>query len=381
MRWLIGMSAAAAATLALGAPDAQACSPSDPELVRTFPAEGGVLPRGAALLLHGTVLMPDRLAVTIDGDPAELVLLPDHSNGYTFVGWDWAYETMAVQVEPTPRVGSTVVVTGDPCLQWEGQSFCDEVELVYTVGEADELAPDGPTELWYDVYDHGHQAMTHGHCGSISAQLEITIHTELERERLEYPLEYHLHRRPRDASGPWALVEHDWLLDAEAHDPSPRWLYPLEDVAELLPLAEAYCLRLRTLDASGNLGGQLEVCPPCHDQRGPGEEGGFVEWPDGAPEYDDESLYPDGYCPLAVASEDTGGTTGTEEEPAGSTSDGEEPEPGSSSSGAPSADGVTARGCACAATPTGGPWASLGGLLGLVLLGLRRGSAGPQRDR
>lgn len=287
-RWLVPLGAAA--LLLPIARDANACSPWDPALDRTFPAQGDILPAGALLLLDGQVLSPDHLSVTVDGEPAALVLVHERSRGLYYWLWESAYRTMALRIEPPPQPGQAIVVTGDPCLEWAGMSFCDPVELIYSVGEADSEPPDAPVELWYDVYDHGEVASADSSCGATTAQLEFTIWTEIGRERLEYPLEYRLSRRPRDLPRAWDVVEHDWLRDAKAFDPQFRWQYLIQAVQDLLPLAEALCLRLQTFDASGNLGGEIEVCPPCHDQFA-GSTGVFA-WPYGLPSYDDAWLYP-----------------------------------------------------------------------------------------
>lgn len=361
---------------------AQACSPADPALARTYPAAGGVLPAGALLLLDGQVLRPEQLVGTVDGQPAQLVLVPEHSHSFQYWGWDQGYRTMALRVEPPPLPGQTIVITGDPCFQWEGFSYCDEVELVYTVGEADVEPPDAPADLWYDVYDHGMEATRHEPCAwNSSVRFELTIHTEIERSGLEYPLEYHLSRRPRDAPGEWTLVEHDWLRDAEAHDPWFQWLFSLADVESVLPLAEAYCLRLQTFDASDNLGGELEVCPPCHDELGPEEFSFIALWPDGSPSYDDEWLYPGGYCPAALEPEPEPGTSTGDEGFESSTSGAlePEPEPGSSSGDALPGGDLPDRGCACVATPAGRVGSSAGLLLGLLLLGAGRSSTARRR--
>jgi hypothetical protein len=386
MRWTLAIGAAL--LLVPNPRDANACSPYDPVLDRTYPPVGGVLPEGAALLLDGQVLRPENLAVTVDDQPAQLVFVSERSHGLDYWGWDEAYRTMVFHIEPPPQPGQTIVVTGDPCFQWKGMSYCDPVELVYTVGDADTDPPDAPAELWYDVYDHGSDASSSNPCGAEEwARFEITIGTEIERSVLEYPLEYRLSRRPREAPGEWVLVEHDWLRDAEAHDPYFRWQYLLEAVEDLLPLAEAFCMRLQTFDASENLGGELEVCPPCHDQIG-GEEASFLgPWPDGLPSYDDEWLYPDGHCPAALEpGDETGvGTTGTtgDDENTGPSTTGEDPVPepddssGSSGSELPASD-LPDRGCACVATPASRGWTAAGTLLGLLLLGALR-SGGPSR--
>lgn len=355
--------------------EARACSPHEPALERTYPEAGGVIPEGALLLLDGQVLRPEQLAVTVDGVAAQLVLVPEHSHGFHYWGWDEAYRTMALRIEPPPQPGQTIVVTGDPCFQWKGMAYCDEVELVYTVGEADVDPPDAPANLWYDVYDHGSEAAGHEPCtANPPVRFEITIETEIERSVLEYPLEYHLSRRPRDAPGQWTLVEYDWLRDAEAHDPWFQWLFSLAAVESVLPLAEAYCLRLQTFDASENLGGEVEVCPPCHDELGPDEWSFIGPWPDGPPSYDDEWRYPDGHCPTALEPEDEIGTSTGDESPTSSTSGAlePEPEPGSSSGDALPGSDLRDRGCACVATPAGRVGSSAGLLLGLLLLGAWR---------
>ena len=366
------------AAAGLAGREARACSPWDPSLDRTFPPAGEALPHGAALLLDGHVLMPDELAVTVDGQPAELVLLPEHSVAFHHFGWGFAYRTMALHIKPVPEPGQMVVLTGDPCLQVEEQTYCEEIELSYPVGEADPDAPDAPAELWYDVYDHESEASTHSSCGSSSARFELTVHAEIERQVLEFPLEYQLSRRPRAEPDAWSLIEHDWLFDAEAHDPSIRWQHVLAAVEELLPLAEAYCLRLQTFDASENLGGELEVCPPCRDQVGPGDEGGFIAWPEGYPAYDDDSFYPEGHCPAALqpgedsgSSGDSGGDEGTEPATTGTSGTSMDAASGSSGDALPSADSAGS-GCACTAASAGRTEGAVGGLLGLLLLGLRR---------
>jgi MYXO-CTERM domain-containing protein len=376
MRWLLGI--VAAVMLVPGVPEARACSPAEPSLVRTYPAEGSMLPEGADLLLEGWVLRPELLTVAVDDQPAELLLVPERSVGFDHWGWDFAYHLMAFRIEPPPQPGQTIAITGDPCLEWKGESWCDEVVLLYTVGQADAAGPDAPADLWYDVYDHGMEVTDHQLCtANPPVRYEVTIDTEIERHVLEYPLEYRVSRRMRDAPGAWGLVAHDWMLDAEAHDPSLRWLFSLADVDTLLPLAEAWCLRLQTFDASENLGGEVEVCPPCHDQIE--DEASFLAyWPSSSPSYDDEWRYPDGHCPEALERDDTTGTesmdaTGDDESTASSVTSGEpDPETGSSSGSDLPASDLPDRGCACSSSPTGGGWASSGMLLGLLLLGFRR---------
>lgn len=367
-----------AAAGVLHAPPVEACSPWEPALERTFPPAGGELPEGAALLLYGHVIVPDHLTVTLDGVPAELHLLPERSRSVWFFLWGQAFETIAVQIEPTPQVGQTVVVTGDPCLQDEGID-CDEVELVYTVTEPDVDLPDAPIELYYDTYDHGSVATSYTSCGNSSAQYELSIHTEIGREILEFPLEYRLLRRPRAQEDGWGLVEHGWLLDEDDKGPWLRWKWLLEEVEGVLPLAEAYCLRFETADASDNLGGALEVCPPCHDQFGAEDGGGsFLAWPDGLPPYTDASIVPDGYCPQSVLDDTDGTETGLDDSDGGATTTGTSGSLDDPTTGAPDGetDGdaptgqVQARGCGCTAGRSDPMW--LAGWAIFVIVARRR---------
>src|SRR5690606_2621125 len=103
----IGLTMFLGAAAGLAGREARACSPWDPSLDRTFPPAGEALPHGAALLLDGHVLMPDELAVTVDGQPAELVLLPEHSVAFDHFGWGLAYRTMAKWSKATLCSGSS----------------------------------------------------------------------------------------------------------------------------------------------------------------------------------------------------------------------------------------------------------------------------------
>jgi hypothetical protein len=209
--------------------------------------------------------------------------------------------------------------------------------LSFTIGEPDLDAPDAPAELWYDVYDNELIATTSWtSCGgSVDARYEITVRAEIEEERLEYPLEFRLSRRPRNSPEGWVVVENGWLLgEEESYFGWFRWLYHPSEVGSLLPLATAFCLRLETFDPSENLGGAIEVCPPCRDQVG-GEPPAFTPWPDSPPKYTDDWRYPGGYCPASLEPEDGDGAEGGHD---GSGTDGEP------STGSTSAAGATSSG-------------------------------------
>lgn len=340
VRWLAGIGVVAG--VLARAPEARACSPWDASLDATVPAAGGVIARGAVLILEGQVLKPEHLEVTVDGAPALLEIAVERSVEIDYFGWDPAFRTMALRVVPTPEVGQTFIVTGDPCIQYDGMSFCPEVELAFTVGEADLVPPEPPIELWYDVYDNLQDAQPMGSCGGPTARFEITVQVQLAKGDVERPFEYRVSRRPRTSADEWESIAHDWRFDEQTRDPEVRLLYLLDEAMALLPLTEAFCFRAQTYDTSENLGGTLEVCPPCRERVGEDVGGGFIaNWPDQAPGYDTAPLYPDGHCPPFDAEDGESSTSGVET--SSSSSD-------TSTTAEGGASEVSDRGCACAAT-------------------------------
>ncbi len=361
--------------------EANACTPWEPEALFTVPPDGEVHPHNSAFIIFGRAMDPEGLEATVDDIPVELVVDEERSDSRGYFVWGQAYQTLALELNPPLQPGQDVHVFGELCnaeAEMFGETTCTGFDLQFSTGPADREVPDLDFDLWYDVYDHGQVSTVFDSCGSNSAQYSVDVRVDVENEQAVPPSLFELYRRPRDEPGQWGRIAHQWWFEDGpwVHGFSFRDLP--EVVAEFLPLGDAFCFELRTQDLAGNPGPSLERCPPCRDQLGDNEDGGFISmFPDTAPPYSNTWLYPDGYCPQSVLDEEgstdgtdgTGGDTGDEETTGatGSTSrGGTGGSDGSDGGSAGGSGGGNGGGCTIAARPTSGSaWFLMLGMLAL----------------
>ncbi len=370
------------------------CSPWEPQWNSTIPVDGGTHPSNAAIIILGRAMDPEGLTATIDGAPVLVEVDPRSAARHFFV-WGTYYETLALTLDPPPLPGQTVELFGELCppeAEEVEPDLCVDFDLSWQASAPDLDAPAFDLDFWYDVYDHGSVGMFSTSCGSSSAQYELDLRLLIEAEA-EAPLHFEAHRRLRDEPGQWELIRHQWRHATGVSGASFRLQYLLEEVIGWLPLAETFCFEIRTTDLAGNPGPSIERCPPCHDQVGGEDEGSFIgTYPETRPEYTEQSLYPEGYCPQSVLEEyedatgSSGGSSDTDgADPDGGTSGGDDsldPDPPGGSTtagnGAGGNDGPYApevgSGCLCAAgrSSPAPAWSLLLGLFGLGALRRRR---------
>jgi MYXO-CTERM domain-containing protein len=334
-----------ALALVAAAPRAHACSPVPPGVVSTLPVDGGNYPANAAVMLQGYSLSLDDAVVTVDGQPATLKDVSKDRFGE--IGY------FGVTVEPTPKEGQSVVITGTFCPPMSG---CKPVTLHYQAAAPDTVAPLPIEFLSYSIYDYPDYKSSGGDCQSNSdlgwwLKLKATVPAALNESPIIYAIE-----RYTDASmaGGSTLVAGGYV--------SSSWnsTVTIRDTAQNLggkSPPEAFCFRVKAFDTAGNTPAISPIlCKPCNYRVDSEPVGNF---PPSEPMWTSADAFPGGPC-------DSASTTGTGSSGAG----------GGGGSGSDGGEAIGGCGCRMA-----GEGDTISGLFGALALALGAASRIARRKR
>jgi MYXO-CTERM domain-containing protein len=267
----------------LDARDAHACSPAQPGMHSTMPADGGTHPANGIVLFFGFGFTLDA-TVTVDGAAAALVPAGDFPAGIA--------GGMGARVEPEPTEGQEVVITGDFCsdADLEQGSGCEMRTIRFTAAARDETTPAAPATT-FDVYDYPDFHSGGGDCMSDS-DLAWFVHID--------------GAAPEPGGAPMAhLVE--GLAPGRSEVVMSRVVFVDEASVDVTfhatsealggnALAEAMCFRVTTFDAAGHQSAVSDAaCMPCHLRDESGDDGDDSSRPD-EPSWNDDDIYEDGPC-------------------------------------------------------------------------------------
>lgn len=252
-RSLLVLSLATSALLLTAAPRAHACSPLPPGVLSTIPVDGGSYPGNAAVMLQGQGIDTTAATVTVDGQPATLKDVSKER--FSEVGY------LGVTVEPTPKAGQAVVITGSFCNPAAG---CKDVSLHYQATAPDTVAPPPIELLSYSIYDYKDYKSSGGDCQSDSdfawwLKLQVDVPAALDESPLIYAVE-----RYDDAS------ESNPPVFAASGYVSASWnsTVTIRSTANNLQgkaLPEAFCFRVKAYDTAGNKPSTSALlCKPCN---------------------------------------------------------------------------------------------------------------------
>lgn len=268
---------AASAVLGLS-PDADACSPPLPGLTGSTPKSGDTYPANAALFFEGYSISLDSVTVTVDGQSA--TLLPVTTGPVSKVG------TLRATIEPKPASGQAVVISGSFC----ADPGCQPVEIKFTAGAEDNDPPPATEIASYDVYDYPDFKSSGGDCQSDSDLAWFFDFTTTALAPGESPRILVL-ERAADASFSNASEVVSTFVNGTTFGLTDR------DMAASLggsSAPEAFCFRVSTTDAAGNVGGVSQVvCKPCNYRV---ESGSPPFSPAPEPAWTSADVYPGGTC-------------------------------------------------------------------------------------
>lgn len=291
-----------ALALVAAAPRAHACAPLPPGVSSTLPADGAKYPGNAAVMLQGQGISPTEATVTVDGQPATL---KDVSKAWFS---DLGY--VGVTVEPTPKEGQSVVITGTFCPPGGG---CNPVTLHYQATAPDTVAPSPIELLSYSIYDYPDFKSSGGDCQSNSdfawwLKLKTNVPMGLNESPLIYAVERYddasLAGGPVIAASGYVAVS--WSSSATIRS--------TVDNLEGRPLPEAFCFRVRTYDTAGNAPSVSQVlCKPCNYRV---DSVPVESFPPAEPEWTAADAYPGGPCesPTTATGTGSGGGSGTDDD-------------------------------------------------------------------
>jgi MYXO-CTERM domain-containing protein len=235
-----GAALLGAGALAVFVPrSADACEPPLPILVSSIPADGATYPGNAGLVFKGIGIELDGVDVTVDGQPAKLLLDTSYSS---------LSDVVAV-IEPEPAEGQTVVLSGTFC----DSLFCEPTMITYTVGAPDVDPPAPDVEASFvAVYDHADYEASGGDCASDS------------------DLTYYIHLAHAGGEGAATLFRVAYTPEGEDTPAFERTVTATDDtlrtalsvVSEQLAgkRPEEVCLDVTALDTAGNATG-FQLCP------------------------------------------------------------------------------------------------------------------------
>jgi MYXO-CTERM domain-containing protein len=281
-----------ALALVTAAPRAHACAPLPPGVSSTLPADGEKYPGNAAVMLRGQSISPTEATVTVDGQPATL----------KDVSKTWFSELgyLGVTVEPTPKEGQSVVITGTFCPPNAG---CNPVTLHYQATAPDTVAPSPIELLSYGIYDYPDFKSAGGDCQSDSdfawwLKLDGTVPAALNESPLIYAIERYadvsLAGGPVIASSGYVAVS--WSSSATIRST----VGTLDGKA----LPEAFCFRVKTFDTAGNAPSVSQVlCKPCNYRVDSVPNGDF---PPAEPAWTAADAYAGGPCATPTTATGTG---------------------------------------------------------------------------
>jgi MYXO-CTERM domain-containing protein len=334
-RILLAASLTALALVA-AAPRAHACSPLPPGVTSTLPVDNGNYPANAAVMLQGYGLSPTEGTVTVDGQPATLKdVSKDRFSDLGYYG---------VTVEPTPKEGQSVVITGTFCPAMMG---CNPVTLHYQAAAPDTVAPPPIDLLSYSIYDYADFKSSGGDCQSNSdfgwwLKLKASVPAALNESPIIYAIE-----RFNDATtaGGKVIAASGYVSASWSSTVSVR------NTVEGLggkPLAEAFCFRVKTYDTAGNTPSVSPIlCKPCNYRVDSAPVGDF---PPAEPVWTAADAFPGGPCE-STATTSSGAGGGGAGGGGGSGSDG----------------GEAVGGCGCRVAGEGETTSGLFGALALAL--------------
>ncbi|EYF07630.1 hypothetical protein [Chondromyces apiculatus] len=274
----------------LHAPDAEACVPLPPGVYGTLPdATTATWPVNAPLSFYNIGALPSDASgplhheVTVDGTPATLVEVAADPQIMRY--------HIRARISPEPVPGQEVHISGTFC---PPEDQCPEVDLRFTVGEMDEVAPEGTPSVWFDLYDHADEEPDNN-CVEARA-FTWKAHVEMPPQAAgEGPLLYNIVALRRDEANGGQLVPfRQWLHEVPEATASGgiEETFTLEGgVGLAIPdLAEGFCLQVSVSDEARNWGEEpTTVCAPCHFRQddAPYSEGAT---------FSDANLYLGGLC-------------------------------------------------------------------------------------
>ena len=280
-----------ALALVAAAPRAHACSPLPPGVFSTLPVDGGNYPGNAAVMLQGQGTSPLEAVVTVDGQPATLKdVSKDRFSELGYYG---------VTVEPTPKEGQQVVITGTFCPPMTG---CNPVTLHYQAAAPDTVAPPPIDLLSYSIYDYPDFKSSGGDCQSDSdlgwwLKLKATLPAALN----ESPLIYAIERFDDAAMGGKVIAASGYVSASWSSTVSIR-----NTVNGLggKPPTEAFCFRVKAYDTAGNTPSVSPVlCKPCNYRVDSAPVGDF---PPAEPTWTAADAFPGGACDSMTTAASTG---------------------------------------------------------------------------
>ncbi|WP_159397449.1 hypothetical protein [Sorangium cellulosum] len=343
--WTAGLLAAVASWVALES-SADACGALPSGLQGTLPESGATYPANAALLFRGYDISLEGVSVTVDGEPARLVAVPDVS----------FWNALAARIEPTPGKGQGIVIEGDFCAP---EPSCGVTRIELTAGDPDTTAPPAPEALSFNVYQYAPHAPNN--CESPSSISWWITAVGEGAGAGESPVIYKVEAF-RDDTFTEPVFSFNELVEAS---PVEMTIRGIRDTLSGTDGPEAMCFRIQATDAAGNAArGAVHACKPCNYRADP--EGALpIEASDlGEPEWTSADRYPGGTCVPGVGAGsggDGGGGGG------GDSGDGEG-DGGGGDDGGSLDDDTIVRGCSCRAAGSDG--AAGGGALGGAALAL-----------
>ncbi|HTN91312.1 MAG TPA: hypothetical protein VL242_46905 [Sorangium sp.] len=277
--WTAGIIAALACSAAMES-SAGACSPPLAGLTGTFPESGGTLPGNAAIFFEGYSISLDGLTVTVDGEPASLVIVTDvPAAGYSIVA----------RIEPAPSEGQAIAIEGDFCNVVDS---CGVKSIELTAGAADTEAPPEPSGLSFDLYDHADFKSSGGDC-QLDTDLSWWIKAEGEvAQGGEAPVITTIEAF-RDDSFTEPVFSVSRFMNAASLS------IAIGQTAEVLDGAdapEALCFRATAMDTAGNVAGEtVHACKPCYYRvDSEAAQPPFATPPE--PAWTEADIYPGGTC-------------------------------------------------------------------------------------
>lgn len=329
----------------MNATAAAPCEPPASGLSASVPTDGALFPGNGIVLLSGIGLSLDGIEATVDGQ--KVSLLPMHLPHL------YGYAALEASLQPQPKAGQTVVLSGTFCAP--GAS-CPEHAIHFTATAADVLAPPPPTSVEVELHDYPDFRSNGGDCQSDS-DLAYWVHiASVGPASGEAPVLYDV-AALRTPDLTTVAASRIVLARGDATTVEFRLLAAALGGA---PPSSAFCFRVSTIDAAGNLTlAFVDACAPCHERVDPP---GTSQLPPDEPAWTGADLAPGGACGAAGA----GGTGGA---------GGRAPSAGRAGGAAPTGQGTNvvagdASGCSCALPGRGSYPDSGARLAAFALLGL-----------
>ncbi len=275
-------------------PRAEACGPPMPGLTDSTPKNGETYPANAALFFYGYNIALDAVTVTVDGQPATLT---------PAAGTLSKAATLAANIDPKPSAGQTVVIGGNFC----PNDGCQATTIQFTTGADDTEAPPLTELSAFNVYDYPDYKSGGGDCTIDSDLAWFFKLTAAPLVPGESPRVYSIERSPDANFTSGSVVHTSFVLDTA---------FPVihRDMAVALSGSsppEAFCFRVSTTDAAGNLAGTSPVlCKPCYYRA---ESGNAPLSEPGEPKWTAADAYPGGTCAMGGTGGGGAGNVGDDE--------------------------------------------------------------------